>query len=458
MALLTKAPRGTADMLPDEIYKVQHLEQIFTAVAESFGYREIRTPVFEHTELFQRSVGETTDVVQKEMYTFTDNGGRSITLRPEGTAGAARALLEHGLNGGLMPQKLYYKISCYRYEKPQAGRLREFHQFGVECFGAESPLADAEVIALAQQVFYELGVEGLTLEINSIGCPECRKAYHKALKEYFTAHLDALCDTCKGRLEKNPMRILDCKSPVCSEIAKDAPVILDYLCDDCRRHFDGVQKELRVLNVDFTVNPRIVRGLDYYTRTVFEFVSNAIGAQGTVCGGGRYDGLIEEMGGKSLPALGFGMGVERLKLLMENTDCPFPEPARCDIFLLAADKKAVETVSTMTAALRDQLIFAERDLCGRSLKAQMKYADKLGAAYTVVIGENELASGNAMLKNMRTGETQTLSLVRFIDDFDQIIDHDFEAMMKNFTDDTDLPSADGFLRVIDGGKKRPPLS
>lgn len=458
MALLTKAPRGTADMLPDEIYKVQYLEQIFTAVAESFGYREIRTPVFEHTELFQRSVGETTDVVQKEMYTFTDNGGRSITLRPEGTAGAARALLEHGLNGGLMPQKLYYKTSCYRYEKPQAGRLREFHQFGVECFGAESPLADAEVIALAQQVFYELGVEGLTLEINSIGCSECRKAYHKALKEYFTAHLDALCDTCKGRLEKNPMRILDCKSPVCSEIAKDAPVILDYLCDDCRRHFDGVQKELRVLNVDFTVNPRIVRGLDYYTRTVFEFVSNAIGAQGTVCGGGRYDGLIEEMGGKSLPALGFGMGVERLKLLMENTDCPFPEPARCDIFLLAADKKAVETVSTMTAALRDQLIFAERDLCGRSLKAQMKYADKLGAAYTVVIGENELASGNAMLKNMRTGETQTLSLVRFIDDFDQIIDHDFEAMMKNFTDDTDLPSADGFLRVIDGGKKRPPLS
>lgn len=458
MALLTKAPRGTADMLPDESYKVQYLEQIFTAVAESFGYREIRTPVFEHTELFQRSVGETTDVVQKEMYTFTDNGGRSITLRPEGTAGAARALLEHGLNGGLMPQKLYYKTSCYRYEKPQAGRLREFHQFGVECFGAESPLADAEVIALAQQVFYELGVEGLTLEINSIGCPECRKAYHKALKEYFTAHLDALCDTCKGRLEKNPMRILDCKSPVCSEIAKDAPVILDYLCDDCRRHFDGVQKELRVLNVDFTVNPRIVRGLDYYTRTVFEFVSNAIGAQGTVCGGGRYDGLIEEMGGKSLPALGFGMGVERLKLLMENTDCPFPEPARCDIFLLAADEKAVETVSTMTAALRDQLIFAERDLCGRSLKAQMKYADKLGAAYTVVIGENELASGNAMLKNMRTGETQTLSLVRFIDDFDQIIDHDFEAMMKNFTDDTDLPSADGFLRVIDGGKKRPPLS
>ena len=226
MALLTKAPRGTADMLPDEIYKVQYLEQIFTAVAESFGYREIRTPVFEHTELFQRSVGETTDVVQKEMYTFTDNGGRSITLRPEGTAGAARALLEHGLNGGLMPQKLYYKTSCYRYEKPQAGRLREFHQFGVECFGAESPLADAEVIALAQQVFYELGVEGLTLEINSIGCPECRKAYHKALKEYFTAHLDALCDTCKGRLEKNPMRILDCKSPVCSEIAKDAPVIL----------------------------------------------------------------------------------------------------------------------------------------------------------------------------------------------------------------------------------------
>lgn len=460
MALLTKAPRGTADILPNETNKIQYLEQTFAVIAGMFGYREIRTPVFEHTELFQRSVGETTDVVQKEMYTFTDNGGRSITLRPEGTAGAARALLEHGLSSDAMPQKLYYTTSCYRYEKPQAGRLREFHQFGVECFGAESPKADAEVISLAKQVFDEFGVKGLSLQINSIGCPTCRKAYYDALKAYFNEHLDALCDTCKGRLEKNPMRILDCKSPVCAEIAGGAPVILDYLCDDCSAHFAGVKKELDTLEIDYTVNPRIVRGLDYYTRTVFEFVSDAIGAQGTVCGGGRYDGLIEELGGKALPALGFGMGVERLKLLMENTDCFFPAPPQCDIFVLCADAASEEMVTLLTADLRGRLIAAERDLCGRSLKAQMKYAGKIGAAFTVVIGEKELESGEVSLKYMQTGETLAVPLKNFVDVFSEMVDQAFDEWANDFADEEAPLPPEPALRVIDGGKgkKRPPLS
>ena len=301
MALITKAIKGTKDVLPQDAYKIQYIEATARETAADFGYKEIRTPVFEHTELFQRGVGDTTDVVQKEMYTFDDKGGRSITLRPEGTAGAARAFLENGLCNEALPQKVYYLVSCYRYEKPQAGRLREFHQFGVECFGTQSPLADAELIALASVVFDRLGVTGLRLEINSIGCPTCRAKYYDALRSYFAARKDELCDTCQGRLERNPMRILDCKSPVCQEIAKDAPAVTDYLCDECREHFDKVQSYLKAQNIDYIVNSRIVRGLDYYTKTVFEFVSNSIGAQGTVCGGGRYDGLIDELGGQKTP-------------------------------------------------------------------------------------------------------------------------------------------------------------
>lgn len=328
MALITKAIKGTKDVLPQDAYKIQYIEATARETAADFGYKEIRTPVFEHTELFQRGVGDTTDVVQKEMYTFDDKGGRSITLRPEGTAGAARAFLENGLCNEALPQKVYYLVSCYRYEKPQAGRLREFHQFGVECFGTQSPLADAELIALASAVFDRLGVTGLRLEINSIGCPTCRAKYYDALRSYFAARKDELCDTCQGRLERNPMRILDCKSPVCQEIAKDAPAVTDYLCDECREHFDKVQSYLKAQNIDYTVNPRIVRGLDYYTKTVFEFVSDSIGAQGTVCGGGRYDGLIDELGGQKTPSLGFGLGLERLQLLMEAQGCAYPEPEK----------------------------------------------------------------------------------------------------------------------------------
>lgn len=421
MALITNAIKGTLDVLPKESYKIQYVESAVREIAENFGFYEMRTPVFEHTELFQRSVGETTDVVQKEMYTFADKGGRSITLRPEGTAGAARAFLENGLFNEALPQKIYYLTSCYRYEKPQAGRLREFHQFGVEAFGAGSPAQDAEIIALANEVFNYLGVKNLTLEINSIGCPACRAAYQKALKAYFENYKSELCETCKGRLDRNPMRILDCKSPVCSKIAADAPKILDYLCDDCRAHFDAVQQYLNAMQIDFTVNPEIVRGLDYYTRTVFEFVSNEIGAQGTVCGGGRYDGLLEELGGKPMPACGFGMGLERLLLLMDAQNTPFPDRKGCDIYFASMGDKANLEAARLALDLRNEGLAAQFDTVGRALKAQMKYADKLGALYTVVLGDNELETRKAQLKNMKDGTLTEISLDDFTDTFQSIV-------------------------------------
>ena len=414
MALITKAIKGTKDVLPSESYKNQYIEATCLGVAENFGYKEMRTPVFEHTELFQRGVGDTTDVVQKEMYTFDDKGGRSITLRPEGTAGAARSFLENGLSNETLPQKICYLTSCYRYEKPQTGRLREFHQFGIECFGAASPLADAEMIALAKQIFDELGVKDLHLEINSIGCPKCRAEYHKALKEYFTSRIDELCDTCRDRLDRNPMRILDCKSPVCSEIAKDAPVVLDYLCDECREHFEKTKSYLDASNIEYIVNPQIVRGLDYYTKTVFEFVSDSIGSQGTVCGGGRYDGLIEELGGQHTPSLGFGMGLERLQLVMEAQGCEFPEPSRPDLFIVAMGDKATFKAIEIAKDMRDEGYSVVYDLNGRSLRAQMKYADKCNAKYNVVIGDNEVDTKTAILKDMAMGEQSEISLETFV--------------------------------------------
>lgn len=417
MALITKAIKGTKDILPNEVHKNQYIESTCLTVAENFGYKEIRTPVFEHTELFQRGVGDTTDVVQKEMYTFDDKGGRSITLRPEGTAGAARSFLENGLCNEALPQKVCYLTSCYRYEKPQAGRLREFHQFGIECFGASSPLADAEMISLAKQVFDELGVKELHLEINSIGCPECRAEYHKALKEYFSSRQDELCTTCQDRLERNPMRILDCKSPVCSDIAGGAPVVLDYLCDECKAHFESVKKYLGAMNIEYQVNPQIVRGLDYYTKTVFEFVSDSIGAQGTVCGGGRYDGLVEEFGGQKTPSLGFGMGLERLQLVMEAQGCDFPESSKPDLFIVALGEKAQLKAVEIAKDMRDEGYSVVYDLNGRSLRAQMKYADKLGAKFNVVIGDNEVDEGRAELKNMATGDKTEISLETFVNSF-----------------------------------------
>ena len=417
MALITKSIKGTQDVLPRESHKIRFLEATALEIAGNYGFREIRTPVFEHTELFQRGVGDTTDVVQKEMYTFLDKGDRSITLRPEGTAGAVRSFLEHGLYNEPMPQKLCYLTSCYRYEKPQTGRLREFHQFGVECLGTASPAADAEVIALANAYFSFLGVRGLQLELNSIGCKDCRKEYHKALHAYFDSRREELCATCRDRLDRNPMRILDCKSPVCAAIAKDAPKVLDYLCDDCRRHFEQVQAFLGAMGISFTVNPTIVRGLDYYSRTVFEFVSTEIGAQGTVCGGGRYDGLVEEIGGPHTPALGFGLGLERLLLLMEAQKLPFPEPERCSLYVASMGDAALQTAVQIVSSLRQEGVYAECDVVGRSVKAQMKYAGKIGAKFTMVLGDSELESGKALLKNMETGEQTEMTLDGFEGDF-----------------------------------------
>ncbi len=414
MALITKAIKGTRDVLPKEVHKNQYIEATVLDTAEKYGFKEIRTPVFEHTELFQRGVGDTTDVVQKEMYSFDDKGGRNITLRPEGTAGAARSFLENGLCNEALPQKVCYLTSCYRYEKPQAGRLREFHQFGVECFGTASPLADAEIISLAKSVFDTLGVQDISLEINSIGCPSCRAEYHKALKEYFSARKEELCDTCRDRLERNPMRILDCKSPVCSEIAKDAPVVLDYLCEECKTHFDEVKKYLDAEHIEYKINPRIVRGLDYYTKTVFEFISNSIGAQGTVCGGGRYDGLIEELGGAHTPSLGFGMGLERLMLLMETQGCDFPKAEKPDLFIVALGDKATLKAVEIAKDMRAEGFSCLYDLNKRSLRAQMKYADKLSSKFTIVIGDNEVEAGIAKLKNMESGEETEIALATFV--------------------------------------------
>lgn len=417
MALVTQSIKGTQDTLPNDSYKIQYVERSMLEIAENFGFHEIRTPVFEHTELFRRGVGDTTDVVQKEMYTFLDKGGRSITLRPEGTAGAVRAFLEHGLHNEPLPQKVCYLTSCYRYEKPQAGRLREFHQFGVECLGASSPAADAEIISLAASIFDYLEINNLHLELNSIGCPTCRAEYHKALKEYFNGRKDELCETCRGRLERNPMRILDCKSPICSEIAAGAPKMIDFLCDDCQEHFDAVQKCLDAMEIDYKLNPNIVRGLDYYTRTVFEFVSDEIGAQGTVCGGGRYDGLVEELGGNHVPSLGFAIGLERLMLLMEAQKTPFPEPRKCDLFVVTRGDNALLKGVKIVSDIRDDGLIAMYDVAGRSVKAQMKFANKISAVRTIVIGDDEIESGKAVLKNMETGESKEVELESFAENF-----------------------------------------
>ncbi len=411
MALLTSAPRGTQDVLPADSYKWQYVEKVASEEAKIFGYRELRTPTFEHTELFHRAVGDTTDVVQKEMYTFKDKGDRSITLKPEGTAGAVRSLVENGLLNDTLPVKVFYITPCFRYEKPQAGRLREFHQFGVEAFGSANPVIDAETIQVAHSILTRLGISNLSLEINSIGCPTCRAKYHQALYDYFDQRKDQLCDTCKGRLQKNPMRILDCKNETCKEIAAAAPKVLDYICDDCRAHFEGVKKALDAAGIAYAVNPTIVRGLDYYTRTVFEFLSNDIGSQSAVCAGGRYDGLVEEMGGKPLPALGFGMGLERLILVMERNGCDFQQPAPCDIYIGSMGEKASSEAFRLVSRLRrDFGIYAECDLMGRSVKAQMKYANKIGARFSAILGENELEQQKLVVKNMASGESRELDM------------------------------------------------
>ena len=410
MALEIKSIKGTADVLPSDSYKWQFVERLFLDTARLYGFNEIRIPTFEDKRLFIRSVGDTTDVVQKEMYSFTDQGGRELALRPEGTAGVNRAVIESGLINGALPVKLAYNLSCFRAEKPQAGRMREFHQLGMELFGSASPSADAEIISFVDHFFGVLGIKNVSLEINSIGCPHCRKNYHAALKAYFEVRKEHLCETCLGRLEKNPLRILDCKNPECHEIAKDAPVVLDYLCDDCRAHFEGLKKRLDTLNISYTVNPRIVRGLDYYVRTVFEFVSGDLGAQSTICGGGRYDGLLGSLGGADQPGIGYAMGVERLLMVMKAQGIEIPAPASCDLYIGSMGEEASVKALGLAASLREEGFSAECDIIGRSVKAQMKYADKIGARYSMILGDNELAENKAKIKNMATGETSEVAL------------------------------------------------
>lgn len=410
MAEYIKAPKGTKDIIPAEVYKWHYVEGVLRTIAAEYGFKEIRFPNFEHTELFNRGIGDTTDVVQKEMYTFEDKGGRSVTLRPEGTASTVRAYLENSLYAKGLPFKGYYIVPNYRYENVQKGRLREHHQFGVEVFGAPTPATDAEVISLADTALKRLGIDEVTVHINSIGCPNCRPKYYDALKSYLSDKKDCLCGTCRERLDRNPMRILDCKVPTCAEIAKDAPVALDYLCDDCRDHFERVKQYLDDMGIRYEIDTGIVRGLDYYTKTVFEFVSGNIGAQGTICGGGRYDGLISQLGGDKTPGMGFGCGLERLLMVMEAVGAPFPEPPTSDIYIAPLGDEADRPVQKLVYELRQLGVAAERDLVGRGLKAQMKYANKIGARFSAVIGTGELESGTARIKNMETGEQTEIAL------------------------------------------------
>ena len=398
-------PKGTKDVLCEDAYKWHYVEKTAKETAAKFGFREIRTPVFEHTELFLRGVGETTDIVTKEMYTFLDKGNRSITLKPEGTAGVARAFVGGVQQNGTLPYKMYYITPVFRYERPQAGRLREHHQFGVELYGSESPLADVEVISLAKSLCDELGLKDLTLNINSIGCSACRANYNAALKKYLGERLGEMCKECQSRFEKNPLRILDCKEEKCKEITANAPKVIDFLCDDCKSHFEGLKAGLDAGGIEYKVNPQIVRGLDYYTKTVFEFVSNAIGAQGTVCGGGRYDKLVEEVGGKPTPAVGFGMGLERLLIVLESQSLiDGVEKETVDYYLASIGENALEFNLKLAAKLRAKGKSVEFDLMNKSVKAQMKYANKIEAKSVIVVGDDEISSRKVRIKNMQTGE------------------------------------------------------
>lgn len=406
-----KAPKGTKDTMPRDSYKVQYIEKEFSELCRLYGFREVRTPMFESTELFNRGVGETTDIVQKEMYTFEDLGHRSITLKPEGTSPAVRAFIESHDYAEMQPTKYYYDTPCFRYERPQAGRLREFHQFGVENFGTPDMMADAEVIALASDFIKKIGIEDVELRINSVGCRECRPVYRKALQDYLRPYYEELSDISKDRFESNPMRIIDSKDITDQRIAKDAPYMLDYLCDDCKAAFEALKTNLDAMGISYVVDPRIVRGLDYYTKTAFEFVTTKIGAQGTICGGGRYDHLVEEIGGPSIPGVGFGLGKERLLILMEQNDIVVDDPNVPDISVSFIGDKARLYALDLVHKLRAGGVSAIIDTLNRNLKGQMKYANKLNARYSVVIGENEIEKGIVTLKNMYSGEQKEISAI-----------------------------------------------
>ena len=415
--MLSKAPRGTKDITPKDVYKWHYVEKKFREICALYGYEEIRTPIFEHTEVFSRSVGDTTDVVQKEMYTFTDRGDRQLSLKPEGTAGVIRSFIENKMYADTQPTKLYYITPCFRYERPQAGRQRQFHQFGIEVLGSDGPSVDAEVISLAVQFFNEMGLNNLSVNINSVGCPTCREEYNRKLKEYLDKKVDVLCETCLERKDKNPMRVIDCKNPHCKENLQDIPFMIDHLCEDCKDHFDKLQTYLKEMDINYVVDKTIVRGLDYYKKTAFEIISNDIGSQSTVCGGGRYDGLVEMLGGpKGISGIGFALGAERLLLTLENNNIEIENPKSTDIYIATIGDAAKTKSFKLIKDLRTNHISADNDHLDKSLKAQFKYSDKLNAKYTVVIGDDELANDTATLKNMKTSEQTTIKLSELVDE------------------------------------------
>lgn len=420
--MLTKAPRGTKDIIPAEAYKWNYLEEKFRDLCRLYGYEEIRTPVFEHTELFKRGVGDTTDIVQKEMYTFKDRGDRDLTLKPEGTAGVIRAFIENKMYAETQPTKLFYITPCFRYERPQSGRQRQFHQFGVEAIGSDTPSLDAEVISLAMQFLGEAGLKDLTVSINSVGCPVCREEYNRLLKDYLATKADVLCDLCNDRRDKNPMRVIDCKNETCQANIVDIPLMADHLCDNCKDHFKQLKAYLDEMNIKYVVDKKIVRGLDYYKRTAFEIISNDLGAQSTVCGGGRYDGLVEQIGGPSgYSGIGFGLGAERLLLTLEANGVEIGNPNHTDIFVVTIGDKAKLKSFSILKDLRENHISAEKDHLDRSLKAQFKYSNKINAKYTIVIGDDELDKDKATLKNMETGDQKLIKISELVNELRSVL-------------------------------------
>lgn len=420
--MLTKAPRGTKDIVPAEAYKWNYLEGKFRDLCRLYGYEEIRTPIFEHTELFKRGVGDTTDIVQKEMYTFKDRGDRDLTLKPEGTAGVIRAFIENKMYAETQPTKLFYITPCFRYERPQSGRQRQFHQFGVEAIGSDTPSLDAEVISLAMQFLGEAGLKDLTVSINSVGCPVCREEYNQLLKDYLAAKADVLCDLCNDRRDKNPMRVIDCKNETCQANIVDIPLMADHLCENCKDHFSQLKQYLDEMDINYVVDKKIVRGLDYYKRTAFEIISNDLGAQSTVCGGGRYDGLVEQIGGPSgYSGIGFGLGAERLLLTLEANGVEIGNPNHTDIFVVTIGDKAKLKSFSILKDLRDNHISADKDHLDRSLKAQFKYSNKINAKYTIVIGDDELDKDEATLKNMETGDQKLIKISELVEELRTVL-------------------------------------
>ncbi len=402
--MLTQGPRGTKDILPDTVDRWLYVEQKIRTLCRSYGYQEIRTPIFEHTELFQRGIGDTTDVVEKEMYSFTDRGGRNITLRPENTAAAVRSFLEHKLYAENALTRLFYIGSMFRYDRPQKGRYREFHQFGVEALGVAGPAVDAEIIVLAVRFLESLGLKDLTLSLNSVGDPACRPIYRERLQNFFRDKLNGLCEDCRSRFERNPMRILDCKKESCQRLSEGAPEITDCLCEDCRSHFEAVKAYLESAGIQYSLDSRLVRGLDYYTKTAFEIKYPPLGAQSAVAGGGRYDGLVEEIGGPPTPAVGFAAGLERVMLALETQGLYDPPPRQADVFVIALGEAAKIPAFSLLVSLRDAGFLALMDHSGRSLKAQMKQADKANARFALILGEDEVRDGVVTRRDMRTSE------------------------------------------------------